>query len=80
MDAPRYYMPYESDKEYDKKTDYDTDTDGQTTDNESTDYEDERIRREEDPRYAMLRTAGPNFPNFNSQLNYQYGQLTGSNY
>lgn len=80
MDAPRYYTPYQSDNEDDKKTDYDTDTDGQTSDDESTDYEDPRIRREEDPRYAMLKAPGPSFSNPNRRLEFEYGALSGSNY
>ena len=64
-DTPRYYMPYDSGEDTDIGTDdedYDSD--------ELPDYEDARIRREEDPRYAIIRTAGPNFNTSAQQLKY----------
>ena len=78
MDVPLYYMPYESDNETTKSsksrttlgsgyttddTDYDSD--------DLPDYEDPRIRREEDPRYAIIRTAGPSFNTTEKQMKYQ---------
>lgn len=62
-----------------------TDEDGYTTgtdDGEDTDYddsnlpesEDARIRREEDPRYAIIRTAGPSFNTSALQLKYMEHQ------
>jgi hypothetical protein len=76
---PQYYMPYESDNETiksskTKDTDYTTDYTTDDTDYDSDnlpDYEDARIRREEDPRYAIIRTAGPSFNNTTRQLKYQ---------
>ncbi len=75
MDTPQYYMPYESDNESGKKSRATSDT-GYTTDSDYDsddlpDYEDARIRREEDPRYAIIRTAGPNFNTTEKQLKYQ---------
>ena len=57
-DTPKYYQPYDSGDDTDDGTDiesedYDSD--------DLPDFEDPRIRREEDPRYALIRTAGPNF-------------------
>ena len=40
-------------------------------DSKLPDHEDARIRREEDPRYAILRTTGPNFDTFGEQLEYR---------
>ena len=58
-DVSPYYMPYTSEDD----TDNTDDTDG------TDDTEDIRIRREEDPRYAIIRAAGPNF-NTSAQTNY----------
>jgi hypothetical protein len=71
-DTPNYYRPYDSGED----TDGDTNTDGNTTDDEDydsdnlPDFEDPRIRREEDPRYAIIRAAGPNFNTSEQQLKY----------
>ncbi len=40
-------------------------------DSKLPDYEDARIRREEDPRYAIYRITGPNFDTFGEQANYR---------
>jgi hypothetical protein len=73
-DTPRYYQPYESGEDTDNTdTDADTDVDADTDDYDSEDlpdFEDIRIRREEDPRYALIRTAGPNFNTSAEQLKY----------
>jgi hypothetical protein len=74
-DTPQYYMPYDSENDTENDTGDDTDGD---TDNESEDYdsdnlpdsEDARIRREEDPRYAIIAAAGPNFNTSAEQLKY----------
>jgi len=85
MDAPSYYMPYESDNETMTTKSQKTLGSGYTTDDtdydseDLPDYEDPRIRREEDPRYAIIRTAGPSFNTFNQQLKYQEN-APGSNY
>jgi len=68
-DTPKYYMPYDSGH------DTDTDTD---TENES-DYEDPRIRKQEDPRYAIYQTTGPNFDTYDEQLKYMENPV-GSQY
>ena len=61
QDTPHYYRPYDSGEDTDADTDTDYDTD---------DTEDIRIRREEDPRYAIIRAAGPNFNTSAEQLKY----------
>jgi hypothetical protein len=63
-DTPGYYMPYDSGEDTDVDYDEDYDSDG------LPDYEDPRIRREEDPRYAIIRAAGPNFNTSAQQLKY----------
>ncbi len=65
-DTPKYYQPYDSGEDTDV-----TDTDSEDYDSEDLpDFEDPRIRREEDPRYALIRTAGPNFNTSEQQLKY----------
>jgi hypothetical protein len=71
MDAPSYYTPYETDNESESDSDYDSE--------DLPDYEDARIRREQDPRYAILRIAGPNFNTEEKQIKYQEN-APGSNY
>ncbi len=78
MDAPLYYMPYESDNETTKSSKSRTTLgSGYTTDDidydsdDLPDYEDPRIRREQDPRYAIIRTAGPSFNTTEKQMKYQ---------
>ena len=65
-DTPNYYMPYDSGDD----TDEDTGTDVDYSNDEQSDDEDIRIRREEDPRYAIHRAAGPNFNTSAQQLKY----------
>jgi hypothetical protein len=65
--TPKYYQPYDSGEDTDdgsaiESEDYDSD--------ELPEFEDSRIRREEDPRYALIRTAGPNFNTSAQQLKY----------
>lgn len=64
-DTPQYYMPYDSAEDSGADS-------GQDSGEESdvSDFEDPRIRREEDPRYAIIRAAGPNFDTYQQQLNY----------
>ena len=75
QDTPSYYMPYNSDED-DTGTDSGTDTDTNLDSDEDydssslPDYEDARLRREQDPRYALIRTAGPNFNTSEQQLKY----------
>jgi hypothetical protein len=69
QDTPQFYMPYDSDN--DTGTDTGTDTDEEDYDSDDLPTsEDARIRREEDPRYALIRTAGPNFNTSEQQLKY----------
>jgi len=53
-----YYRPYESEKE--EETDEGTDEGTDDSEDEHNEDDTERIRAEKDPRYAILRTAGPN--------------------
>jgi len=62
--TPHYYTPYESDEDTDDKTSGNSDSDT------GSDSEDPRIRREEDPRYALIRAAGQNFDTSAQQLKY----------
>ena len=66
--TPLYYKPYESGEDIIDKTDdensYNSDSD------DISDSEDIRIRREEDPRYALIRPAGANFNTSSEQLQY----------
>lgn len=68
-DTPKYYMPYDSGEDTD-----DDGTDGTGSEDYDSDdlppFEDRRIRREEDPRYAIIATAGPNFNTSAQQLKY----------
>jgi hypothetical protein len=65
-----YYAPYESDNELL------TDEESGKESEEESDGEDERVRREQDPRFAIQRISGPNFnkPSLqiqNSKKSYQ---------
>jgi hypothetical protein len=67
QDTSRYYMPYDSGED----TDVDTDEDDEFSDEDNTVFgEDYRIRRQEDPRYAIIATAGPNLNTSAQQLKY----------
>jgi len=71
-DTPKYYKPYDSENDTGEDTDGDTDTD-ESEDYDSDDLpdtEDARIRREQDPRYALIAAAGPNFNTSAEQLKY----------
>ena len=66
-DTPKYYMPYDSGEDTDGDTGTDTDEEKSS---EYSDFEDRRITREEDPRYAIYKTAGPSFDTYDEQLKY----------
>jgi hypothetical protein len=68
-DTPRYYTPYDSDTDT-GESGSGSDTDEDYDSSELPDYEDARIRREEDPRYAIIRSAGPNLNTSAQQLKY----------
>ena len=68
QDTPQYYMPYDSGEDTDATSAKGTDEDYDSED--LPDWEDPRIRREEDPRYAIIRTAGPSFNTSAQQLKY----------
>ena len=57
-----YYQPYDSNTDLDSDTDTDLDSDTDST-------EDARIRREQDPRYAILVAPGPNLAAQNTTIN-----------
>ena len=66
--TPHYYTPYESGEDTDDKT---SGNSSDYSDSDSIpDSEDPRIRHEEDPRYALIRAAGPNFDTSAQQLKY----------
>jgi hypothetical protein len=75
QDTPSYYMPYDSEEDTGTETGTDTgtDTDEDYDSSSLPDYEDIRIRREQDPRYALIRTAGPNLNTSEQQLKYMEG-------
>jgi hypothetical protein len=74
MATPRYYMPYESGSDNGAGSDTDTGDDSEDYDSDNLpNSEDPRIRREEDPRYAILRAAGPNFNTSAQQIKYMEG-------
>jgi hypothetical protein len=56
------YQPYDSNTDLDSDTDTDLDSDTDST-------EDARIRREQDPRYAILVAPGPNLGTRNTKIN-----------
>ena len=72
QDTPQFYMPYDSDNDTGTDTGEDTDEEDYDSDNLPA-SEDIRIRREEDPRYALIRTAGPSFNTSAQQLKYMEG-------
>ena len=57
-----YYQPYDSNTDFDSDEDTDLDSDTDST-------EDARIRREQDPRYAILVAPGPNLAARNTIIN-----------
>ena len=72
---PKYYQPYESDTDADTDANTDANTGEDTGEDTGADTdadtdEDIRIRREEDPRYAMIRAAGPILNTSAQQLKY----------
>ena len=66
--ASNYYTPYTSGD----------DTEGTDSGDESdrssdgSQYEDPRVRREQDPRYAIIKTPGPNLNTIKNQAMYQH--------
>jgi hypothetical protein len=63
-------MPYDSSDE--SGDEFYSGSDGEREDDASStsEFEDARIRREQDPRYAIVRTAGPNFDTYDAQMKY----------
>ena len=71
QDTPKYYMPYDSENDTENDTGEDTDDGSEDYNSDALpNYEDPRIRREEDPRYAIIAAAGPNFNTSAQQLKY----------
>lgn len=68
-DTPHYYMPYDSESDTGSNTDGNSSDEDYDSD-DLPDFEDPRIRREEDPRYAIIRTAGPSFNTSEQQMKY----------
>jgi hypothetical protein len=69
-DTPKYYRPYDSEEDTDNTTDSGSDESDDSFESDLPYFEDPRIRREEDPRYAIIRAAGPNFNTSAEQLKY----------
>uniref|UniRef100_A0A6C0KRH8 Uncharacterized protein n=1 Tax=viral metagenome TaxID=1070528 RepID=A0A6C0KRH8_9ZZZZ len=65
--APNYYTPYTSD---DGTSGDETDDSG--NDSDGSDYEDPRISKEQDPRYAIIKTAGPSLNSIKNPEMYQH--------
>lgn len=70
---PAYYRPYDSDDEDDGKTD-------QTSDTDSVESENSEFDRFEDPRYAIIKAAGPSFKTLSKQELYSNSGLASSVY
>jgi hypothetical protein len=80
MSGVQYYMPYyDTDDDNETTNTHKSENDTASQYNTDTDYdsdnlpdsEDPRIRREEDPRYAIIKAAGPSFNTSSEQLQYQ---------
>ena len=70
---PAYYRPYDSDDEDDGKTD-------QTSETDSVESENTEFDRFEDPRYAIIKAAGPSFKTLSKQELYNNSGLASSVY
>ena len=66
-----YYAPYESEGEDNKAYESDNESAGSDTSDSSFDTAAQRL---DDPRYAIIRAAGPSFNTINDQLSYQRGK------
>lgn len=69
---PSYYRPYESDDEDDNQT--------EVSSSDSTESENTTFDRFEDPRYAIIRAAGPSFKTLSKQELYNNTGLASSVY
>lgn len=65
--APNYYTPYTSGDD----TLGDDTSENDTDDSDESEYEDPRVRKEQDPRYAIIKTAGPNINSIKNPGIYQ---------
>ena len=66
--TPGYYRPFTDQSEVeDEESSYTTDSD----DSSSTGFQDNSVRGLDDPRYAIVRAAGPTLPTTQQQLFYQ---------
>lgn len=74
---PHYYRPYESDENEDFDSDDSLESDNSE---DSDDSDDPMVRREQDPRYAILKLAGPTLHKNNNQIHYATKQQLGSPY
>lgn len=72
---PQYYRPYESDE----NEDFDSDDSLESVDSEDSEN-DPMTLRENDPRYAILKLAGPALHKNNNQIQYANKQHLGSPY
>jgi hypothetical protein len=76
MSSSQYYRPYSTDyDEYQSGNSSGSDSDSDS-DSESSSYENTIARGTDDPRYAIIRAAGPSLNTVNEQLYYQKGTHT----
>lgn len=68
-----YYAPYESEGEDNKAYASNEDESGDDSDTSDSSF-DTAAQRLDDPRYAIVRAAGPSFNTINDQLSYQRGK------
>lgn len=69
-----YYAPYVSEEEDNKAYESDSES-GSGSDSDTSDSSfDTTAQRLDDPRYAIVRAAGPSFNTINDQLTYQRGK------
>jgi len=71
--TPGYYRPFTDKEEVDNE---DSSSDTTDSDDSSTGFQDNSVRGLDDPRYAIVRAAGPSLPNPQQQLFYQSFQKT----
>ena len=75
MSSSQYYRPYST--EYDEyQSDNNSESDSDSESSTSSSYENTIARGTDDPRYAIIRAAGPSLNTPNEQLYYQKGTHT----
>ena len=75
MSTPHYFKPYSTEyDEYQSETSSGSESDSESS--ISSSYENTIARGSDDPRYAIIRAAGPSLNTVNEQLYYQKGAHT----